>query len=756
MEISWVPFSFFFFFLISVPFSTAQLAATETRILFQVQQLLEYPPVLQEWNNWTSFCYLPQTPFLVIICSDNHITELTIVGNKTFSSEIPRLSPGKFAVSQQTLSDKFSLDSFFTVLTKLSNLHKLSLVSLGLWGPLPSKINRFQSLEVLNISSNFIFGSLPPTIATFKNLRSLFLKNNLLDGSVPDLKGLQVLEELDLSNNQFGPEFPSLGNNLIRVSFGNNSLRSEIPSELKKLNRLQVLDVSSNNLVGPVPSFLFSLPSIQYINLSKNQLNGALSGNVSCNGNLTIVDISNNLLIGKLPSCLASNSRNKTVSIAWNCLSNATSRYQHPYKFCHKEALAVEPPARNQKEKSTLKLGLVLGIIGGIVAILGLLGFLIFAIFRRVQRNGTDEYKSDSFVIEKSSVGGSPMVNGRHVPRPMRLSSLGLPPYHVFTLEEMEDATNNFDPSNLVGEGSQGQLYKGWLRDGSVVLVKCLKLKQRHSLQILQQHMEVISKLRHRHLVSVLGHCIITYHDHPNTASTVFIVLENVTNGSLKDHLTEWRKREVLKWPQRMGIAMGVARGVQYLHTGGVLGNGLKIETILLDENLTAKISSYNISLPSKVGVESPLYGQDDSNQLSSTGNPEKDDIYRLGVILTEIIAGKPVNSQSELDDLKFQLERSLAESASKLRDLIDPSIRGTFAYESLKTVVQITINCLSKDPSRRPTVEDVLWHLQYSIQVQEGWTSSGNLSGNLSTKLLAHWTGKESNFCFSFLKLVN
>lgn len=62
--------------------------------------------------------------------------------------------------------------------------------------------------------------------------------------------------------------------------------------------------------------------------------------------------------------------------------------------------------------------------------------------------------------------------------------------------------------------------------------------------------------------------------------------------------------------------------------------------------------------------------------------------------------------------------------------------MRGTFAYESLKTVVQITINCLSKDQMGRPTVEDVLWHMQYSAQVQEGWTNSGSLSGNLSGNL--------------------
>ena len=70
------------------------------------------------------------------------------------------------------------------------------------------------------------------------------------------------------------------------------------------------------------------------------------------------------------------------------------------------------------------------------------------------------------------------------------------------------------------------------------MVVKCLKLKQKHLSQNLMQHMEVLSKLRHRHLVSVLGHCIVTYEDHPNTASTLFVVFEHISNGSLRDYLT--------------------------------------------------------------------------------------------------------------------------------------------------------------------------------------------------------------------------
>ncbi|KAK9277563.1 hypothetical protein L1049_007108 [Liquidambar formosana] len=681
-------------FSILFPISIAQLFPSETRILLQLQQQLEYPEVLQGWTNWTSFCYLPASPSLRIVCSGNRVTELTVVGNKSSPSLGPKPASGNFTVSQETLSQKFSIDAFFTTVTKLSNLEVLSLVSLGLWGPLPAKINRFWSLEVLNISSNFIYGEIPPTIASLKNLRSLVLADNLFNGSAPDLRGLVALQEVDLGGNHLGPNFPSLANNLVTIILKNNSMRSDIPSGLMNFDQLQRFDISSNKFVGPIPSSLFSLPSIQYLNLAANQLNGALPMNISCNGNLTFVDISHNQLIGKLPACIGSNSSNRTVISSWNCLSGGNSNYQHTYSFCHKEALAVKPPISNPAQRSSIKIGLILAIIGGIVGGTVALGLLILAIFRRGASVRAENIKFDRSVADKTSVRSSPIIDSR--------------------------------------EGSQGQVYKGRLRDGSVCLVKCLKLKQKHSPQSLLQYTEAISKLRHRNLVSVLGHCVVTYQDHPNAASTVFIVLEHVSNGSLRDHLTDWRKKEVLQWPQRMAITIGVARGIHFLHTGvapGIFGNNLKIENILLDESLTAKISSYNMPLPSKKGSESPPKGQNGSDRFGSGENAEKDDIYQLGVILLEVITGKQVKSMSELDELKLQLERSLMEPASKLRGAADPSIRGTFAYQSLRTAVEITINCLCKDANKRPSIEDVLWHLQYAIQVQEGWTSSENLS---------------------------
>ncbi|XP_042499443.1 probable LRR receptor-like serine/threonine-protein kinase At1g14390 [Macadamia integrifolia] len=744
-------FLFPIFMLVLIPLhSSAHLSPSETRILFQVQELLEFPPALEGWNNWTNFCYLPPSQSLQIVCSGDHITQLTIVGNKS-SPSLSSKPRGNFAVSQQTLSEAFSIDTFFTVLTKLSSLNVLSLVSLGLWGSLPHKITRFQSLEVLNMSSNFLYGEIPAGIATFKNLRSIVLADNLLNGTVPDLTSLIALEEVDLSYNLLGPKFPSLGNKLVSVVLRNNSFLSGISLEFKTFNQLQRLDISSNKLVGPIPSALFSLPSIQYLNLAMNRLSGALSRNVSCSHGLATVDLSHNLLTGRLPRCIGSNSSDLIVYYSWNCLASGSSKYQHPYSFCDNAALAVQPLTPNQQDsKPRTKLGLIVGIAVGAVVGLIAMAIVFLVIFKWAGVRSSSDNQFEKSRTGKPFFRGSSVLltDTRHVTHAMMMGAFGLPPYHEFTLEEIEEATNNFDPANLMGQGSEGQLYKGWLREGTLVVVRCLKLKQWHSPQSLLQQMEVISKLRHRHLVGILGHCIVTYQDHPNVSNTIFLVLEYVSNGTLRSHLTDWRKRDMLKWPQRVAITVGVARGIQFLHTGitpGIFRNDIKIENILLDENLAAKISGYNLPLPVRVCSESASTGGEAPDRLGSVKYSEKDDVYHLGAILLEVITGKQVKSQDDVNVLKLQLEESLMDIPSKLRGATDPSMRGTFAYISLKTAVEITLNCLSKEPNQRPSIDDVLWNLQYSVQVQDGWTSSGKLSGSLSGKLSGFLGGRLS-----------
>lgn len=76
-----------------------------------------------------------------------------------------------------------------------------------------------------------------------------------------------------------------------------------------------------------------------------------------------------------------------------------------------------------------------------------------------------------------------------------------------------------------------------------------------------------------------------------------------------------------------------------------------------------------------------------------------------------------------------LQLQKSLTDSPPDLRGIADPTIRGTFAVDSLRTAVEISLNCVSGDPNQRPSIDDVLWNLQYSAQIQDGWASSESLS---------------------------
>lgn len=105
----------------------------------------------------------------------------------------------------------------------------------------------------------------------------------------------------------------------------------------------------------------------------------------------------------------------------------------------------------------------------------------------------------------------------------------------------------------------------------------------------------------------------------------------------------------------------------------------------------------------------------------------DKEDIYQLGLIILEVITGKSVaaEAEGELESLK-----ALADgSEDDLRKLTDPAIHGTYAYESVKTVIEVALNCLSKEATRRPSIDDILWNMQYSVQIQDGCGSSEGFS---------------------------
>ncbi|KAF4368595.1 hypothetical protein F8388_018719 [Cannabis sativa] len=697
-----------------------QLQSSQTHTLLRVKRLLNYPTILSDWNNKTDFCNYEPNPYVTVVCYEGTITQLHMIGEKG-APLLPR---------------NFSIDSFFSTLARLPNLKVVTFVSLGLWGPLSgtTSLASLTSLEIVNMSSNFLYGGIPRQVSSLTSLRTLILDNNMLAGKLPDsltslplltvlslknnsfngslpssfayLENLRILalshnhfygevpdfsrltnlQVLDLEDNAFGPKFPKLGNKLVTLVLSKNRFRSGLPAEVSSYYQLGRLDLSLNSFVGPFPSALLALPSITYLNVAGNKFTGMLFGNQSCNLDLKFVDLSSNLITGNVPECLNSNSKDKVVRFTKNCLSTSKQN-QRPLQSCRTEALAVGILPEKRKQNQTSKTVLAIGIVGGTLVGLAIV-CIIFLIYRRVNSKVISKSPTRSITENASTATGytSKLISdARYISHTMKSGTFGLPGYRTFSLEELEEATNNFDTSAFMGKGSNGQMYRGLLKDGSYVAIRCLKMKRRHGTQNFMHHIELISKLRHRNLVSALGHCFECY---------------------LEDSR--------------------IAKGIQFLHTWiapGVYRNNLKITDILLDYNFVAKISSYNIPLlVNNTGKKVNSSGSKEIIINTRMKDDEQSDVYDFGVILVEIIKGRPVKSEKQVDALRDQIQLAIATDRAARRSMVDPAVNRTCLDQSLKTMMEVCVRCLLQNPEERPSIEDVLWNLQYAAQVQDAW----------------------------------
>ncbi|KAF4384739.1 hypothetical protein F8388_004046 [Cannabis sativa] len=737
-----------------------QLDLPQTQSLLRIQQYLNFPPALNSLkNDDTDFCNIEPTSFFTVVCYENDITQLHIIGNNEFPP----------------LSQDFSIHSFFTALAKLNTLKVLSLVSLGLWGPLPGAIGHLSSLEILNISSNYIHGaiptqllhlrdlqtivldhnnfsgpvpfwlnslpmltvlslkhnllsgSLPNSLGSLRNLRVLTLSENKLSGSIPNFRKLTNLQVLDLEDNQFGPNFPSLPRKLVILKLRKNRFRLGISANITSFYLLQKLDISMNEFVGPFMPSLLSMPSISYLDISGNKFTGVLSENMTCSSGLNFVNMSSNYLVGKLPSCLVLPPKDGVVLYSGNCLlsdhDKQEQRQQHPVEFCHKEALAVEVIPRREKPKiPNNKPVLAPTLAGGIVGAIAVVGVVSMLVKKKYGKYTLKKPTTTLITERVSTVNTAKLLsNAKHISETMKLGA-SLPAYRTFSLEELMEATNNFDDSAFMGDSPNGQLYRGKLCDGTLITIRSLEMKRRRSPQAYTRDLEMISKLRHCHLISALGHCLECQLD-DSGVSRIFLVFEFSPNGTLRDCISGTQGLK-LNWTQRIAAAIGVTKGIQFLHTGivpGVYSNNLKITNVMLDHNLHVKISSYNL----------PLLAENRgmaSNVVSSTTkgsgqdrvkHEDKNDVYDIGIILLEIILGRPIMFYKEVDSLKDLLRVSIATDDTGRRSIVDPAVHKQCSDESLMTMMEICMRCLSSEPADRPSVEDILWTLQFAAQVQ-------------------------------------
>ncbi|XP_043718942.1 receptor-like serine/threonine-protein kinase ALE2 isoform X2 [Telopea speciosissima] len=287
-----------------------------------------------------------------------------------------------------------------------------------------------------------------------------------------------------------------------------------------------------------------------------------------------------------------------------------------------------------------------------------------------------------------------------------------------FSASEIERATDNFNPSRILGEGGFGLVYMGILDDGINVAVKVLKRADQQGGREFLAEVEMLSRLHHRNLVKLIGIC---------TEDNIrCLVYELIPNGSVESHLHGVDKEAApLDWVARMKIALGAARGLAYLHEDSsprVIHRDFKSSNILLEHDFTPKVSDFGLArtaldegnkhISTRVmgtfGYVAPEYAM--------TGHLlVKSDVYSYGVVLLELLTGrKPVDmSQPQGQENLVAWARPLLTSKEGLEIIIDPALGSSVPFDSVAKVAAIASMCVQPEVSHRPFMGEVVQALK-------------------------------------------
>ncbi|PIA49246.1 hypothetical protein AQUCO_01300236v1, partial [Aquilegia coerulea] len=357
------------------------------------------------------------------------------------------------------------------------------------------------------------------------------------------------------------------------------------------------------------------------------------------------------------------------------------------------------------------KIGVVVGSALGGLALLCALVFLIFICRKKKSKRRSVECVSWSPLAVQGGSSHSKTSGGTN-------ATSSSPGQHTINLglkisfAEIQHATNNFNKDLIIGV----------LKDNTEVAVKRGVPGSRQGLPEFQSEITVLSRIRHRHLVSLVGFC--------EERSEMILVYEFMKKGPLKNHLYG-SGLPPLSWKQRLEICIGAARGLHYLHTGsaqGIIHRDVKSTNILLDENYLAKVADFGLSRsgPShdethvSTGVKGS-FGYLDPEYFKRQQLTDKSDVYSFGVVLLEVLCARPA-----IDPLLSREQVNLAEWAIQwqkkglLEQIIDPQLSGDIKPNSLRKFGDTAEKCLANYGVDRPTMGDVLWNLEYALQLQQ------------------------------------
>eukprot|EP01018_Ginkgo_biloba_P001674 Gb_30966 [translate_table: standard] len=469
------------------------------------------------------------------------------------------------------------------------------------------------------------------------------------------------------------------------------------------------LDLSSKGLQGPIPSAINELANLEKLNLSYNHFKGRMP-ELSALSRLALLDIRSNELKGSIPESLARLPNLTTLLIGCNAQQNVTlppdlmnqSKLHLDYGMCQNQLGPTGSTGQDQRYKVFIG-----GFVGGsFFIVIGVVVF--FGCF----------YKRHAKVDR--SAQSMPKYIAKSIPE---AENLALKSFNIemFTLQGLELATNNYE--SMIGEGGFGIVYRGTLADGHEVAVKVRSATSIQGTREFKTELNLLSEIRHENLVPLLGFC--------SEKDQQILVYPFMSNGSLQDRLYgEAAKRKPLDWQTRLSIALGAARGLHFLHTGGercIIHRDVKSSNILLDHSMVAKVADFGFSKyapqegDSIVSLEvRGTAGYLDPEYYSSQQLTVKSDVFSFGVVLLEIICGRePLNIH------RPRAEWSLVEWAkpfiqeSNIDAVVDPVISTSYTPEAMWRIVEIALTSVEHFSVHRPSMEDIVRELEDALIIE-------------------------------------
>ncbi|KAK4255728.1 hypothetical protein QN277_008691 [Acacia crassicarpa] len=369
------------------------------------------------------------------------------------------------------------------------------------------------------------------------------------------------------------------------------------------------------------------------------------------------------------------------------------------------------------------KIGIIVGSSVGAVAAIALVGLCYYCCIVRRQSKSPQQGHSwlplplygNSQTLTKSTLS---QKSGTASCISIASTNLG----RFFSFQEILDATNKFDEKLLLGVGGFGRVYKGTLEDGTNVAVKRGNPRSEQGIAEFRTEIDMLSKLRHRHLVSLIGYC--------DERSEMILVYEYMANGPLRSHLYG-ADLPPLSWKQRLEICIGAARGLHYLHTGAaqsIIHRDVKTTNILLDDNFVAKVADFGLSKTGPALDQTHVstavkgsFGYLDPEYFRRQQLTDKSDVYSFGVVLMEVLCTRPaLNPVLPREQVNIAEWAMTWQKKGMLDQIMDQNLVGKVSPASLKKFGETAEKCLAEHGVDRPSMGDVLWNLEYALQLQE------------------------------------